>query len=105
MFFHVLSEFATIIMFDGNFLGKTQSFAPYVFVKVEEDETQMAIAVSVFSSCCFLVIVIILSVGRRISNACKAYGTKTFLPATNFEFASEIKILHLWRENWLRKPA
>ncbi len=68
-FSRALSEFAAVIMFGGNLPGKTQSLASYVFTKVEEGETQMAIAASVFCILLSLLIVIILSVGRRIRDA------------------------------------
>lgn len=64
-----LSEFAAVIMFGGNLPGKTQSLASYVFTKVEEGETQMAIAASVFCILLSLLIVALLSAGRRRKNA------------------------------------
>lgn len=68
-FSRALSEFAAVIMFGGNLPGKTQSLASYVFTKVEEGETQMAIAASVFCIILSLFIVIILSVGRKVRDA------------------------------------
>ncbi len=68
-FSRALSEFAAVIMFGGNLPGKTQTLASYVFTKVEEGETQMAIAASV---CCILLslfIVVVLTIGRRIRDA------------------------------------
>jgi len=64
-----VSEFAAVIMFGGNLPGKTQTLAAYVFTKVEEGETQMAIAASVFCIILSLIIVVSLSIGRRIRNA------------------------------------
>lgn len=68
-FSRALSEFAAVIMFGGNLPGKTQSLASYVFTKVEEGETQMAISASVFCIIFSLLIVLALSAGRRIRDA------------------------------------
>jgi len=68
-FSRALSEFAAVIMFGGNLPGKTQSLASYVFTKVEEGETQMAIAASVFCILLSLLIVVGLSVVRRVRDA------------------------------------
>ncbi|MBE5780307.1 MAG: ABC transporter permease subunit [Clostridiales bacterium] len=68
-FSRALSEFAAVIMFGGNLPGKTQSLASYVFTKVEEGETEMAIAASVFCILLSLAIVLFLSIRRRVKNA------------------------------------
>lgn len=60
-----VSEFAAVIMFGGNLPGKTQTLASYVFTKVEEGETDMAIAASVFCLILSLLIVLILDIRRR----------------------------------------
>lgn len=67
-FSRALSEFAAVIMFGGNLPGKTQSLASYVFTKVEEGETEMAIAASVFCILLSLLIVLILSIRRRMKH-------------------------------------
>jgi molybdate transport system permease protein len=68
-FSRALSEFAAVIMFGGNLPGKTQSLASYVFTKVEEGETGMAIAASVFCILLSLLIVLGLSIRRRLQHA------------------------------------
>lgn len=60
-----LSEFAAVVMFGGNLPGSTQVLASYVFTKVEEGELEMAVTASVFCILLSLLIVVLLSFGRR----------------------------------------
>ncbi|MCD1296230.1 molybdenum ABC transporter permease [Methanocella sp. CWC-04] len=76
-----LSEFAAVIMFGGNVPGMTQVLASYVFTKVEEGETGMAVTASAFCVLISLVLVLILRLrGKWGASLIKEVSSKLKLP-------------------------